>query len=306
MFRSTRKLFEILLIFFMIFSQTVIYVTSEETEPLATLELIAYSDTHLKYGKKIAEQLASIGLKILVEQVEEEIDYGLKLKTGNFDLAMVTFTETITDPDLSHIYAPEGYYNYFGINTIIPYGNMSKTLLDEGILITNITEKQNHYYEWQEIIVDKIIPILPFFSLTERNEDLPYSYDLLAFNLESSFWGGSNHFIWLETPGKAEYTISLAIRKAICYCINRIEINERFHKNTYTINHSPISYYLEFYYYEDILKYEHDLEEAFEWLEAAGFEDITPYESSFTYFSITALPLITIYYKRRKSKTKFL
>jgi ABC-type transport system substrate-binding protein len=302
MFRSTRKIFEILLFIFMIFSQTVIYVTSDETEPLATLELIVYSDTHLKFGKEIAEQLALIGLEILVEQIEGEIEYELKLKTGNYDLAMVTFTETTTDPDLSHIYAPEGLYNYFGINTIIPYGNISKTLLDEGIFITNITEKQNHYYEWQEIIVDKIIPILPFFSLTGRNEDLPYSYDLLAFNLESSFWGGSNHFIWLDTLGKAEYTIGLAIRKAICYCINRIEINEKLHKNTYTINHSPISYYLEFYYYEDILKYENNIEKAFEWLEAAGFEDVTAYESSFTYFSIIAFPLVVIYYKRRKNK----
>ena len=298
--KNSSQLIKINLILTIILASTSVGVFGRETAPYATLDLLVNTDLHEKYGKILSDNLAAIGLKIVIEKVESSTDFNLKLNTGNFELALITFEEDSSDPDLSHIYKPDGAYNYFGMNYIYPYMNESSMMLENGLVITNQTERILHYHYWQELIVDKLIPILPLFSLTERGETLPYSYEVLAFNLDAPFWGGANHFTWLDSPGKQAYTISLSIRKAICYSINRAEINDKYNNNEYAINHSPISYYLETYYYEDIMKYEYDLEEAYDWLAAVGIDDITPYESDFAFSVILMIPLIILFMKRKK------
>ena len=93
----------------------------------------------------------------------------------------------------------------------------------------------------------------------------------MFFNLRRPFVGGENNFIYLDATGFEEYTKGIAIRKAICYAIDRDEMNQVIHDGEYLIAHSVLYPFTSFYYYNDIIKYNYDIWAAFEWLGAAGY-----------------------------------
>ena len=105
---------------------------------------------------------------------------------------------------------------------------------------------------------------------------ITYAFNFIAFNLNRSIIGGMDNQIWLNIPGKEEYTKALAIRKAICYAIDRDEINQEIHDGEYMIMHSPNPRIIDYYYGTEFFKYSHNLELAWEWLEAAGYPNLFP------------------------------
>ena len=101
---------------------------------------------------------------------------------------------------------------------------------------------------------------------------LSASFSFMAFNLRRDFIGGLNNERFLVEPGKEEFTVGCAIRKAICYAINRTEMNQELHQGDYLITNSVIYPYTAYYYYDDIIKYDYNLELAKLWLSYA--EDV--------------------------------
>jgi ABC-type transport system substrate-binding protein len=97
------------------------------------------------------------------------------------------------------------------------------------------------------------------------------SLDFMYFNLRRPFIGAADNFEFLEEEGKESYTKACAVRKAICYAIDRDEINQIMYEGEYEVAHSVIYPSQSFYYYDDIIKYNYDLDDSFEWLEAAGY-----------------------------------
>ncbi len=93
----------------------------------------------------------------------------------------------------------------------------------------------------------------------------------MAYNLRRPFIGGDDNFRYLEQEGKENYTKACAVRKAINYAIDRDEINQVFYDGESFVSHSVIYPSQPFYYYNDIIKYNYDLDTAIEWLEAAGY-----------------------------------
>lgn len=123
----------------------------------------------------------------------------------------------------------------------------------------------------------------------------------LAFNLERPFIGGKDNLKFLDEKSKEEYTKALAVRKAICYAIDREEMNQVLHDGEFTLVHSPVVPYFSYYYFDDIIRYDRDLDSAIEWLEAAGYwKDNFPSGNSFlgiaiffwTIFGIAVLILV--------------
>ena len=113
----------------------------------------------------------------------------------------------------------------------------------------------------------------------------------LVFNLIKPIIGGSNNYIYLDEPGKEEYTKAVAIRKAICYAIDREEINQLEHDGEYLINHEP--FYWPSWYGWDSVKYYRDLDLAWEWMEAAGYQKPNTAKNDF-FSSLLALLTITL------------
>ncbi|MHA1223897.1 MAG: ABC transporter substrate-binding protein [Candidatus Heimdallarchaeaceae archaeon] len=98
------------------------------------------------------------------------------------------------------------------------------------------------------------------------------SFSFMFYNMRRPFIGGSDNFVFLDEPGKTEYTKGCAVRKAMNYAIDRDEMNQVLHDGEYLIANSVLYPFTAFYYYNDIIKYNYDLDAAIEWLTAAGYE----------------------------------
>jgi ABC-type transport system substrate-binding protein len=130
--------------------------------------------------------------------------------------------------------------------------------------------------------------------------------NLVAFNLGKEKIGGSSNYCWIEGPDNKNYTKACAVRKAICYAIDREEMNEVLHDGEYTLCHNPMYLYTAFYYYDDVIKYYNNLDAAWEWMEAAGYSRDLDETSLTPILAVICLVLIleTIHKKRIKEKRK--
>ena len=137
------------------------------------------------------------------------------------------------------------------------------------------------------------------------------SFDCMLFNLGRPFIGGEENSFWLSDIGSEEYTLACAVRKAICYAINRSEINQILYDNEYLIVDHPLPPLLSPWFNDDLIKYGFDLDKASEWLRAAGFyaaenESIFSYTFRSSLYILATCLLVcleTIYYNKRKLKS---
>ena len=118
------------------------------------------------------------------------------------------------------------------------------------------------------------------------------TFSLLAFNMKRSNIGGSENYIFLDELDKEEYTKALAIRKAICYAIDREEINQAEHDGENVIFQEPY-YWPTAGRYFGYSKYYRDLDAAWEWMEAAGYQKPDTAKNDF-FSSLVALLTITL------------
>ena len=127
----------------------------------------------------------------------------------------------------------------------------------------------------------------------------------LGFNLRRPAIGGEDNFIYLTESGKENYTVGSAVRKAICYAIDRDWINQELHDDEHLISNSLMNPYWSRYYYEDIpTKYDYNLDHAWEWLEAAGYQNsLSTTKLNYSQLSLI-LGLIVLFMFTRKRKMK--
>ena len=168
--------------------------------------------------------------------------------------------------------------NWFGVGAID--GSTGMTLFVDKINIFIIPDKsaQLSYFEsgnldWIDLTDVKPYQIKQFqlnSSYWVQSTPIP-RMSFMFFNLDSPIIGGIKNLEYLTEEGKENYTRGTAIRKAICYAIDREEINQVIHEGEFQLVHSVILPYIEYYYYDNITKYKYDLDSSFEWLEAAGY-----------------------------------
>ncbi|NHJ84828.1 MAG: hypothetical protein FK734_05160 [Asgard group archaeon] len=73
-------------------------------------------------------------------------------------------------------------------------------------------------------------------------------------------------------PGDPSLTVGLCIRKAISYALDRVEINSVIHRGEYTITDHPIYQKQGIWCNPNIIRYNHDLDKAREYMTKAGFD----------------------------------
>ncbi|MCE7749116.1 MAG: hypothetical protein GPJ51_12005 [Candidatus Heimdallarchaeota archaeon] len=100
---------------------------------------------------------------------------------------------------------------------------------------------------------------------------LQQEQEILFFNFRRPFIGAENNRIYYDVPGKEEYNLGVGVRKAICYGIDREEMNTKLHDGEYSISHSVVYPKTSYYYYDNIIKYDYDLDKSLEWFEASGY-----------------------------------
>ncbi len=112
----------------------------------------------------VSEYLEDIGIDVTIVIEEWSVfDHTIRY-THDFDLAIASITGLGETPDFYHVFSGNGLANYFGIRNDIPYGDINEEMLLEGIKIMDPEERQQLYYDWQKLMNDKIIPIVPLFA----------------------------------------------------------------------------------------------------------------------------------------------
>ena len=104
------------------------------------------------------------------------------------------------------------------------------------------------------------------------DDKLSEIYSFIAININSPLLGGENYLLFMnKIPGKEEYTIGMALRKAIFYAINRVQLNDIFHNGEHYIYDSPIHPSLGYWLYDGYPFYTHNMTLAEIWVSAAVY-----------------------------------
>ncbi|MHA1691690.1 MAG: hypothetical protein ACTSU7_08630 [Candidatus Heimdallarchaeaceae archaeon] len=294
--KTKRKIFVILFISLFVLTIFATFVTAENEE-FATLTLLVNNNTNREIALNIKENLQNVSITVILDYEASFVEFINRLFDRDFDLAVVGMSGSTDNPDVSAIYTENGSMNIFGINTSIPYCNESENMLIDGKEILDLTERQFHYFNWQQLCMDKIVPILPLFNHNYENGTLDSNFNFLAFNLQNEFLGGSSNFEYLTAPGKEAYTRGVAVRKAICYGIDREFINVDVHDYNLTISHSPINPYLDYWYYDEIIKYDYNLTLSEIWLTSAGYEFIPIANTNYYILGVLVIPIFLALFK---------
>jgi len=198
--KRRKQIFSFFLIV-LIFVSTHFVKADEEIieKPIVTLNL-AIDKHSFEYAEYMTRNLEDIGIdvKIINEgfRIIEPVTYPW-YRFEDWDLGFLMISEE-NDPDLSYLYSENGSLNLFGLGSNISYCEENERFLKKGIELMNFEERQQHYYEWQQLLMDKIVPILPFYS--------PYQYISYWSNLKGydASWGIVNSLPYMEFDGLHE------------------------------------------------------------------------------------------------------
>ena len=224
-------------------------------------------DDLLDYGLLISENLRSIGINLELKVEDSSIFLGKLNHTHDYDMFLISLNlSNLTEPLFWKI---GEYINPVNLDLNIPYVNETSILLTNIDNESNTEIRNNLLIEWHNNVMDKLVYILPIFNVVEENYNRTI---ILGFNLKSQFIGGDNNYVYLTQPGKESYTKGIAIRKAICYNINREKIKQ-------TINNPKIEVIdiigisnEDYTNHSDVFHYIYDYAAAEEWLYSTGYD----------------------------------
>ncbi|MHA1187630.1 MAG: ABC transporter substrate-binding protein [Candidatus Heimdallarchaeota archaeon] len=123
------------------------------------------------YGNFLQQQCARIGIKIDVIIQGWPTFVGELIAFRNFDICYVALSGSGADPDFTGVYNENGSLNLFGYHTDIDYDKSLGTGINEWymrqgnlIMPPDSEERIQHYWDWEQYLMDKILPCQPSFA----------------------------------------------------------------------------------------------------------------------------------------------
>ncbi len=123
------------------------------------------------YGNFLKQHLARIGINVDVIVQDWPTFVGELIAYRDFDICYVALSGGGADPDFSGIYNENGSLNLFGYHTDMDYNETLGTGLNEWymkqgnlIMPPDSTERVTHYWNWEQYLMDKILPCQPTFA----------------------------------------------------------------------------------------------------------------------------------------------
>jgi ABC-type transport system substrate-binding protein len=174
--------------------------TMQCTEPFFSLTILTSPGKAFSYANYIIRYLRDIGIesRIKVENYKcNEINSYPNIKE-DWDLAICSFEGGGNKPDMRNLFTEEGSQNIFNLDSGIPYQNDSEFMQNEAVSTSDLEERQQLYYDWQDLLMKEILPVLPLFS--------PRIYTAIWSNTEGfdMRWGISSSSPYMSFNGLHE------------------------------------------------------------------------------------------------------
>lgn len=194
-------------------------ITNEASEEGYFFTLVAKAkehSIHVDYLHMAKQHLREIGINIDIIPMWYVTFIGELIAYRDFDMVSISLSGGGIDPDFTGVYNENGSLNIFGYHTSMDYNETLGTGLNEwymkqGTLIfpPNSDERVQHYWDWENYLMDEILPCLPSFATNTYAAywDTLEGYNIFKGILQS--WGNmyweSNHQGQLNTN---EFVIS--------------------------------------------------------------------------------------------------
>ncbi|MHA1555603.1 MAG: hypothetical protein ACTSPM_01580, partial [Candidatus Heimdallarchaeota archaeon] len=125
------------------------------------------------YGNLLKQHLARIGIFVDVV-INPWPMYDAHGPIINWDICYIALSGSGADPDFTGVYNENGSLNLFGYRTDMDYNETLGTGVNEwymkqGTLIIPpySNERIQHYWDWEQYLMDKILPCQPTFAPKE-------------------------------------------------------------------------------------------------------------------------------------------
>lgn len=173
--RGTRKRITSLVLIIMFFTVSVsltLPVKTKSIDPFFTLVYLTVGGGRADYGNLLKEQLARIGINLsIIILTWSDFVHVINGPYYDYDICYASLTGGDGDPDFTSVYNENGSLNLFGYHTSMDWDDELDTgknewYMDFGtqIMPSDSKERIQHYWEWEDYLMDKICPMLPTFS----------------------------------------------------------------------------------------------------------------------------------------------
>ena len=257
------------------------YSETQAIDPFFTLVAKGSTPTQMDILFMLKQQLAHIGINLDVIEMDFPpmanpdttliIDYDLAIIEFNNNTNVRYLDYLRDDPFFSEFYSENGTIKTIGYEISLDWDEEFGTGINEwyiqtGLQMTpnNSQERLNLCWDWQNYLMDDILPCLPLFA--HKNDSS--SLQLLVFNLREVRPLVGDRDPCAGYPAKS---IGLGIRKAISHAINREEIKRLILGDDYIISHHPINPTNKSWLHPNGVKYCHDLIAAIGLMKTTGY-----------------------------------
>ena len=181
-------------------STTVQDINAEENEPFFTLVAKTTSSGGIRadYLNFLIQHLERIRINVDVIVSCWPTFVGELIAFRDFDIACFGLSSSISyiDPDFTGVYNENGSLNVWGYHTSMDWDEdlgtgINEWYMQQGKLMTpaDSSERIQHYWEWQDYMMDKILPLQPLFATKEYDF---YWNELTGYNISDGLlqsWG---------------------------------------------------------------------------------------------------------------------
>ncbi|TFG00002.1 MAG: hypothetical protein EU542_08490 [Promethearchaeota archaeon] len=220
----------------------------ESSEPFFTLVAKTNSGgVRPDYLNFLKQHLARIGIDVEVVIQDWPTFVGELIAFRNFDICYVALTGGGVDPDMTGVYNENGSLNLFGYDTSMDYNETLGTGLNEWymkqgnlIMPPDSEERVQHYWDWEQHLMDNILPCQPSF--------VPKEYTAMWANLDGyditkglkQSWGAMS---WDGTHDGQSDTTEIVTTDAAWSDLNPLFSDDTASSNIYGVILDPLIWY---------------------------------------------------------------
>ncbi|NHJ85136.1 MAG: hypothetical protein FK734_06715 [Asgard group archaeon] len=164
----SKKFCLLILMFFVVSTVVTTPQEAQSVEPFFTLSALSRGGIVADMFNLVKQNLAQIGININIRVVDWSTFIGELIAYRDFDILYMDLAGGGVDPDFTGVYNENGSLNLFGYDTSMDWDDelgtgINEWYMKEGNLImsTNSEARIQHYWEWEQYLMDKICPLLP-------------------------------------------------------------------------------------------------------------------------------------------------